>query len=112
MDLRLDGWYMGMNFPRNFLFLSVCLPDLSILMRYWWNWHTSMTMPVRSICLGEGQFGSGSALGYLLVVGVRSWYVHSISLGDACGGVLMPLFIIVGTPSMLCVGCISQVGWG
>ena len=26
MDLRLGGWYMGMNFLRNFLFLSVCLP--------------------------------------------------------------------------------------
>ena len=48
MDLRLGGWYMGMNFLRNFLFLSVCLPEPSILMRYWWNWHTSMTMPVRS----------------------------------------------------------------
>ena len=48
MDLRLAGWYMGMYFLRNFLFLSVCLPDPSILMRYWWNWRTSMTMPVRS----------------------------------------------------------------
>ena len=31
MDLCLGGWYMGMNFLRNFLFLSVCLPDMSIL---------------------------------------------------------------------------------
>ena len=34
IDLRSDGWYMGMNFRRNFLFLSVCLPDPSTLMRY------------------------------------------------------------------------------
>ena len=33
MDLRLAGWYMGMYFLRNFLLLSVCLPDPSILMR-------------------------------------------------------------------------------
>ena len=52
MDLRLAGWYMGMYFLRNFLFLSVCLPDPSILMRYWWNWRTSMTMPVRSHLFG------------------------------------------------------------
>ena len=57
-------------------------------------------------------FDSGSALGHLLVVGVRSWYVCSISLDDACGSVSMPLLVVVGTPSMLCVGCISQVGWG
>ena len=52
IDLRLGGWYMGMNSLRNFLFLSVCLPDPSILMRYWWNWHTSMTMPVWSHLFG------------------------------------------------------------
>ena len=33
MDLRLGGRCMGMNFLRNFLFLSVCPPDPSILMR-------------------------------------------------------------------------------
>ena len=44
MDLRLAGWYMGMYFLRNFLFLSVCLPDPSILMRYWWNWRTSISL--------------------------------------------------------------------
>ena len=35
MDLHLGGWYMGMNFLSNFLFLSVSLPDPSILMRHW-----------------------------------------------------------------------------
>ena len=34
-----------------------------VLMRYWWNWCTSITMPVRSHL---GQFGSGPALGHLL----------------------------------------------
>ncbi len=52
MDLRLAGWYTGMYFLRNFLLLSVCLPDPSILMRYWWNWRTLMTMPVRSHLFG------------------------------------------------------------
>ncbi len=52
MDLRLAGWYTGMYFLRNFLFLSVCLPDPSILIRFWWNWRTSITMPVRSHLFG------------------------------------------------------------
>ena len=52
MDLLVVGGYTGMYFLRNFLFLSVCLPDPSILMRYWWNWRTSMTMPVRSHLVG------------------------------------------------------------
>ena len=46
MDLLLAGWCTGMYFLRNFLFLSVWLPDPSILIRYWSNWRTSMTMPV------------------------------------------------------------------
>ena len=46
VDLRLGGWYMGMNCLRNFLFLSISLPDLSILMRYWLNWPTSTAIPV------------------------------------------------------------------
>ena len=33
MDLRFGGWYMGTNFLRNFLFLSVCLPDPSTLVK-------------------------------------------------------------------------------
>lgn len=52
MDLRCGGWCTGMYFLRNFLFRRVCLPDPSILMRYWWNWRTSMTMPVRSHLFG------------------------------------------------------------
>ena len=112
MDLCFGGWYMGVTFLRNFLFLSVCLPDLSILTSYWWNWCTSMTMPVLSHLFEWGQFGSGSALGHLLVVGVRSSYVHSISHGGACGGVVMPLLVGAGTPSMLCVGCVFQARWG
>ena len=52
MDLRLTGWYTGMYFLKNFLFLSVCLPDPSTLTRYWWNCRTSMTMPVRSHLFG------------------------------------------------------------
>ena len=48
MDLRFGGWYTRMNFLRNFLFRSVCLLDPSIFKRYWWNWRTSMTVPVRS----------------------------------------------------------------
>ena len=52
MDLLLAGLYMGTNFLRNFLFLSVCLPDPSILTRYWWYWRTSMMMPVRSHLCG------------------------------------------------------------
>ena len=35
IHLLLGGLYIGMNFLRNFLVLSVCLPDPSILMRYW-----------------------------------------------------------------------------
>ena len=34
MDRRLAGWYTGMYFLRKFLFLSVCLLDVSVLMRY------------------------------------------------------------------------------
>ena len=101
---------MGTNFLRNFLFLSICLPDPSILIRCWWNWHTSMTLPVRSNCLGVGQFGFGPTLGHLLVAGLGSWYVHSISLGATCGGVLTPLLVGLGTPAMLCVGGIFQAG--
>ena len=71
-----------------------------------------MILPSGPICLGVAQFGSGSARGRLLVAGIGSWYVHSISLGDACGGVLTPLLVGLETPSMLCVGCISQAGWG
>ena len=112
MHYLLGGWYIGINFLRNFLFLSVCLPDPSILIRYWWNCRTSMTMPVRSHCLGGGQFGSGYALCRPLVVELTFWYVRSIALGDAYGGVLMPLLVGIGTPSMLYVGCISQAGWG
>jgi hypothetical protein len=52
MDLLSAGWWTGIYFLRNFLFLSVCLPEPSILMRYWWNWRTSMTMPVLSHLLG------------------------------------------------------------
>ena len=52
MGLHLGGWYMGMNLLRNCLFLSVSLPDPLILMKYWWNWCTSTTIPVRSHLLG------------------------------------------------------------
>ena len=52
MDLLLAGLYIGKNFLRNFLFLSVCLPGPSILTRYWWYWRTSMTTPVRSHLCG------------------------------------------------------------
>ena len=72
MDLRMGGWYMKMNFLRNFLFLSVCLPDPSILMRYWWNCCTSITVPVRSHLFGLGPVWFGSALDLLHEVGVRS----------------------------------------
>ena len=35
MDLLLAGWYTGMYFLRNFLFLIICLPDPYTLMRHW-----------------------------------------------------------------------------
>ena len=35
IDLFLAGWCAGVYFLRNLLFLRVCLPDPSILMRYW-----------------------------------------------------------------------------
>ena len=35
MSVLIGVMYTGMYFLRNFLFLSVCLPDPSILMRYW-----------------------------------------------------------------------------
>ena len=53
----------------------------------------------------------GFILDHLLLVGVRSWCVRSISLGGTCGGVLAPL-IGIGTPSTFDVGCISQARWG
>ena len=82
--------------------MSACL-----IHQFWWDtvgiavprW----LCPSSPICLGVGQFGSGSALGHQLVVGIRS-----ISLCDVCGSVLTPLLIGLGTPSTLCVGCISQ----
>lgn len=52
MDLGFVGWCTGMNFRRNRRFHRVCLPDPSILTRYWCYWHTSITTPVRSHLLG------------------------------------------------------------
>ena len=58
-----------------------------------------MITPVRSIYLGGCQFGSLCRL-FLVVLGL--WCVHSICLGEACGGVLMPLLLYIGSgnPSM------------
>ena len=46
------GWLVhGDEFPEEFS-VPECLPDPSILMRYWWNWRTLMTIPVRSHLFG------------------------------------------------------------
>ena len=44
----------GMNFLRNFLFLSVTLRDPSIRKAYWLNWRTSIIVPVLSHLSGCG----------------------------------------------------------
>ena len=88
---------MGMYFLRNFLFLSVCLPDPSILMRYW---RTSITMPVRSHLFGWWPvwFWILTLLPIFTVLGL--WCAHSVCPGEACDGALMPFLSGLGSPSM------------
>ena len=53
----VNGWWYGsslMYFRKNFLFLNVHRPELSILIPYWSNCFTSMTVPVLSHLFGCG----------------------------------------------------------